>query len=160
MPLLVVLSICGFYYFFFRSTSASSTSYLGNMNVTRGLRNNNPFNLIRTNIQWQGKLPVSNDSKFEQFIDMPHGVRAGIINLRTLINEGYNTIRKLISVYAPTTENDTIAYENAVSKQTGLSLDQPFIAEKSTLANLSYAITRHEGQQISQSDFEAGFKLL
>ncbi len=51
---------------------------LNGKKIPRGWRNNNPGNLIKTMIQWKGKLPyLSNtDSKFEQFVDFKHGIRA------------------------------------------------------------------------------------
>ena len=58
------------------------------MSETRGKRNNNPFNIIKnTSNAWLGKVPsdLSNDSKFEQFLDIKYGIRAGLILLRRYI---------------------------------------------------------------------------
>jgi hypothetical protein len=97
-------------------------SYLNNHKV-RGLRNNNPFNLKRSVARWQGKLNQTMDLTFEQFADLRMGIRAGLKNVITHINRGENTIRKLITTYAPPSENDTLAYINAVCSTLGIAAD-------------------------------------
>ena len=68
----------------------------GKTNI-RGLRNNNPGNLEKRTTPWQGKVPHSKntDGRFEQFESIEMGLRALMINARTLINRGKNTIEKL-----------------------------------------------------------------
>jgi hypothetical protein len=101
------------------------SSFLNN-HVVRGLRNNNPGNLIRTANAWQGKLSYkdSKDEKFEQFIDIKHGVRAMIKDLINDISKGKNTVKKLIYEYAPPNENNTQMYINSVSKSIGIKEDE------------------------------------
>jgi hypothetical protein len=62
-----------------------SKSFLNNHTV-RGLRNNNPGNLIRTKDAWKGKIPFeqSKDTKFEQCTALKFGIRA---MFRDLIND-------------------------------------------------------------------------
>ncbi len=100
-------------------------TFLNNHKV-RGLRNNNPGNLIRTNLAWQGKIPFpqSKDSKFEQFTTIEAGIRAMFKDLINDINKGKNTITNLIHEYAPPHENNTTAYINAVSKSVGVQPNQ------------------------------------
>lgn len=107
-----------------QKNSRTMDSFLNNHNV-RGLRNNNPGNLIRTNIAWQGKIPHAQnpDTKFEQFINLTYGVRAMLKDLINDISKGKNTVRKLISEYAPPSENNTLAYVNSVAKTLGVSVD-------------------------------------
>jgi len=99
-----------------------SKSFLNNHTV-RGLRNNNPGNLIKTNIKWLGKIPNSKntDVKFEQFTDIKFGIRAQLKDLINDINKGKNTVRLLISEYAPSNENNTIAYIDSVCKTIGVT---------------------------------------
>ena len=99
-------------------------TFLNNHKI-RGLRNNNPGNLIRTSIAWQGKIPFpqSKDTKFEQFQTIELGLRAMFKDLINDINKGKNTITKLINEYAPPHENNTKAYINSVSKSVGLMPD-------------------------------------
>ena len=99
-------------------------SFLNNHKV-RGLRNNNPGNLIRTSSAWQGKIPYaqSKDLKFEQFTNVLYGLRAMFKDLITDINKGKNTVRKLIYEYAPPNENDTELYIIKVCKSIGVKPD-------------------------------------
>lgn len=97
-------------------------SYLNNHSV-RGLRNNNPGNLIITSIAWQGKISVTKntDKKFEQFENIHFGLRAMMKDLINDINKGKNTVKSLISEYAPPSENNTNAYINSVASTLGVS---------------------------------------
>lgn len=100
-------------------------SFLNNHKV-RGLRNNNPGNLIRTSNAWQGKIPYSQskDIQFEQFTTVIFGLRAMFKDLINDINKGKNTVRKLIYEYAPPNENNTEAYIQSVCKSIGVTPDQ------------------------------------
>lgn len=97
-------------------------SYLGRTDLPRGLRNNNPGNLVRTNISWQGKVPHAQnpDTQFEQFTQLRYGLRAMMIDIAGDIAEGTNTLTALINEYAPSHENNTQSYINFVSQATGL----------------------------------------
>jgi hypothetical protein len=94
--------------------------------IARGIRNNNPGNLISTNIDWQGKIPFSKntDGKFEQFTSMDFGIRAMFKDLINDINKGKNTVRKLINEYAPPSENNTAQYIKDVCTSIGVTPDQ------------------------------------
>lgn len=98
-----------------------SKSFLNNHKV-RGLRNNNPGNLIRTSSAWQGKIPFpqSKDAKFEQFTELKFGIRAMLKDLIHDINKGKNTVNALISEYAPSVENNTKAYIQNVCNTLGV----------------------------------------
>jgi hypothetical protein len=102
-----------------------SKSFLNNHKV-RGLRNNNPGNLIRTNIAWQGKIDLSQntDPKFEQFTNVYYGIRAMLKDVINDINKGKNTVKLLITEYAPPSENDTKDYINSVAKTLGVTPTQ------------------------------------
>jgi hypothetical protein len=80
----------------------SGNSYLSNS--PRGVRNNNPGNLVYTHIKWQGKVPKhqNKDRRFEMFIAPEYGVRAMIKDLKHDIEKGKNTVPaqgKLILLY-------------------------------------------------------------
>ena len=110
-------------------------SYLNQKSAPRGIRNNNPGNLIKTAIQWQGKIPheQNNDSRFEQFTSIIYGLRAMAKDITNDIKKGKNTLKLLITEYAPpyvknktgqiVKENDTAAYIAAVSKSVGIPPD-------------------------------------
>lgn len=81
------------------------SSFLGRKDLTRGIRNNNPGNLRVTPDKWVGKIPLSQNTdlnkSFEQFTEIKYGIRAMLIDLLGDIGKGKDTIRKLISEYAP-----------------------------------------------------------
>lgn len=99
----------------------------------RGIRNNNPGNLVKTAIAWKGKVPheLNTDSRFEQFQDTAGtpghiwGIRAMFMDIRSDIRKGLVTVRKLITEYAPAHENNTAAYIAAVSGALGIGPDAP-----------------------------------
>lgn len=75
---------------------------------TRGYRNNNPLNIRISNNAWKGKIPVeqNTDGSFEQFQTMAYGFRAGMKNIKTIVNRGYNTLTKLINIWAPASDGN------------------------------------------------------
>jgi hypothetical protein len=123
------------------------TSKLNISILNRGIRNNNPGNLIRTSNQWQGKIPYSSskDAKFEQFTYMEYGVRAMLLDLINDINKGKNTVRKLINEYAPAFENNTMAYINSVATSLNVTPDFPLkVINSDFLLLLAKAIIKVE----------------
>lgn len=122
-------------------------SKLGDKSVSLGIRNNNPGNLIRTSNKWVGKIAFdkSTDKKFEQFTSLEYGVRAMILDLINDINKGKNTVRKLISEYAPAFENNTMAYINSVASSLNVSPDfQLKVIDSGLILLLSKAIIKVE----------------
>lgn len=92
--------------------------------LPRGLRNNNPLN-IKKGSSWIGERPVQRDKTFEEFIDIIFGLRAGFCLLNKYINvAGCNTIEKIISRWAPSTENATQKYIDYVSKHLNIPARQ------------------------------------
>jgi len=89
--------------------------------MARGLNNNNPGNIRIGGQKFIGEKDKSTDSAFRQFVTMPFGYRAMFVLLRNYIKAGNNTITKIISKYAPSSENNTIAYINAVVKGSGIN---------------------------------------
>jgi len=106
-----------------------------------GFRNNNPGN-IRPGDSWQGM--TGTNGGFVVFTDMSFGIRALGTDLRTKINKGLDTISAIIYRYAPPSENDTGAYIESVSDDTGLSPSQKLAADRDTLRKLVRAIINHE----------------
>ncbi|OYV48310.1 MAG: hypothetical protein B7X10_03275 [Burkholderiales bacterium 21-58-4] len=54
---------------------------------------------------------------------MQAGEKAAQAPLQSYIGHGNNTIRKIVSRWAPSSENDTAAYINSVSRTTGIAPD-------------------------------------
>jgi len=117
--------------------------------ASRGIRNNNPGN-IRHGDAWQGLAEQQTDSSFCVFRSPEYGIRA---LAKVLLNYekkyGLNTVRKIVSRYAPENENDTESYIKSVAGQLGVDTDEPItMRDKATLLVLVKAIIRHEnGEQ-------------
>lgn len=134
------------------------------MAIPRGLRNNNPLNIEKTKggNPWQGEVVPSKDSRFAQFTSMAYGYRAAFKLLNNYQrNYGLDTIRKMISRWAPSNENHTEAYVKAVSDRSGVPADgqitttnhdvmMPMVAAMSFVEN---------GVEANIADVEAGWKL-
>lgn len=87
----------------------------------RGLRNNNPGNIRKNNIVYQGEVVPSKDEAFKQFTTMAYGYRAMFTVLHTYQRKyGINTIADMIIRYAPAIENYTTDYIRAVSEASGV----------------------------------------
>lgn len=90
----------------------------------RGIRNNNPLN-IRIGNAWLGEVPIPTDKEFEQFTSLRWGLRAGFLLLKRYINRYHlNSIRLIVSRWAPSSENNTEAYIKRVSTLTGFDADE------------------------------------
>ncbi len=77
---------------------------------TRGLRNNNPFNIRKSSNNWIGKIKGT-DKEFETFDTLEHGYRAGLIILRTYYNKyKLHTYGDIIHRFAPPCENELTYY--------------------------------------------------
>lgn len=89
----------------------------------RGIRNKNPLN-IRIGNAWQGEVANPTDKEFEQFTSLRWGLRAGFVLLKRYINRYHlNSIRLIVSRWAPSSENNTAAYIKRVSTLTGFDAD-------------------------------------
>lgn len=85
------------------------------MRVNIGLQNNNPLNIRYSALnKWIGL--VGSYKGFCAFDSMDHGIRAGIIILRTYINKHHLTsVEDIIKRFAPSSENNTSAYISYVN---------------------------------------------
>ena len=96
----------------------------------RGITNNNPLNIRRTVTPWVGKVEKPSDPDFEQFVGMAHGLRAAMVNLRTIARRLWGrdktvSIADVVAVWAPPSENDTYAYARAVASALFIEPDTP-----------------------------------
>ena len=138
-------------------------SFINNYNVSLGLRNNNPGNLVPTGENWQGL--IGTNEGFMVFQDISFGIRALGLDLKNEINRGLNTIESLITNYAPPSENDTQGYIDFVSNYTGIGPYQILTANADTLQKLCSAIIIQENGQasanlITQDDISEGLALV
>lgn len=135
--------------------------------IPRGIRNNNPLN-IKHGSKWQGLKAVQEDATFCQFDSMIWGIRAGFILLRKYMNgyagktKPFDTIEKIISRWAPSSENQTQRYIDFVSKQTGIPVRQRIqFNERAKMISLVSAMIQFEnGKTISREIIQSSYDLL
>lgn len=108
----------------------------------KGIRNNNPGNLRPTGDRWQGMAGTSDN--FLVFENMVWGCRALGTDLSNKFFKGLDTVTKIIVQYAPPSENNTVAYINAVSKAIGVQPNEKLDFSKSLLAKFMRAVIMHE----------------
>ena len=143
--------------YLFKKPISKSIKYM-----TRGYKNNNFGNIVKTfskGIQtfWEGEI-IGNDERFKTFKNPAFGYRAIFVLLDSYLSKGRNTIEKIISVYAPSNENNTKGYINTVSKITNLQSDEAIT--KNDFIKIVKAISFVEnGIKPNESDVLEGFKL-
>ena len=129
--------------------------------IPRGIRNNNPLNIRIGNV-WLGEVNEPTDPEFEQFVAMEYGLRAGFVLLRRYIRHYHkNTIRLIITTWAPSTENNTEAYIQRVASRMNLDADTPLLYEdEKTMCQLVAAMCQVEcGQKVDFAKIEKGYKM-
>ena len=127
------------------------------MSAPRGIRNNNPGNIdYNPRNQWQGQLKPDPmiEARFARFDTPENGIRALgklLINYRGkdgmpgVGGPGIDTIVETINRWAPSIENNTGAYVQAVARAVGVAPDQVInIRELRTLRAVVVEIIRHE----------------
>jgi|GEM_PF-861264 len=122
-------------YLFSRTSSGQSavgavSDYLGDLvNGPRGIRNNNPGNIERSGIAWQGSIPADQvqavlgipyDPTFEQMHTPADGVRMIGHVLRSKASRGLTNVDSIIRDYSKT---DQDAYVRNVTVALGLDPD-------------------------------------
>ena len=120
-------------------TSTGSTS------GTRGVQNNNPFNIkYNATNNWQGQ--TGSDGTFCIFDTAEDGYRAAFILVINWNQKyGLDTVTGIISKLAPSTENNTVAYIQDVANRLNVGPDDTLnMGDPNTLLNLGAAITNHE----------------
>ena len=133
------------------------------MKTPRGIRNCNPGNIRLTTDKWQGLRPMQTDKEFFQFTEMKWGYRALI---RTLQNyrrvHGCYTITDFITRWAPSSENNTLAYIKSVCFQLGVPrVYVPDVDDRDTMCALAAAISKHEnGVDANMKEVQDGWELL
>jgi asparagine N-glycosylation enzyme membrane subunit Stt3 len=127
---------------------------------TRGIRNNNPFNIRDSKTVWKGETTADLDKSFEEFESMIYGIRAGIRNARTHYGRGINTIRKLIATWAPSNENDTENYIKYVANAANMDENQVFKFDSETMFRIMAPMAKLESRlTITQNQWDEAWKL-
>ncbi|NFV82119.1 hypothetical protein [Magnetospirillum aberrantis] len=125
----------------------------------RGVRNNNPGNIQRSDEPWQGEVP-GNDPRYASFATPEAGIRAMGKNLLTYQDKyGLNSVEAIVSRWAPATENDTPGYAASVAKALGVKTDAPIdLHDANTLGKVVRSMIQVENgkQPYSNAQIDAG----
>lgn len=119
------------------------------MTVPRGIRANNPGNLIWVDtFRCQGQLPhdPTIESRFARFSSPVWGLRA-LARQLIVYQDRYklSTVLGMVNRWAPPNENDTGAYVRFVAGEVGVDPTETInVHHPETLVRLVRAITRHE----------------
>lgn len=118
------------------------------MKVPRGIRNHNPGN-IRLGSKWQGLAKEQPDASFCTFTKAQYGLRALMKLLLTYSHKYHlDSVREIISRWAPPNENDTNAYIRRVAQWIRVNPDSPLdLTERTAMTRLAQAIVMHENGQ-------------
>ena len=127
----------------------------------RGIRLNNPGNIdYNPRNQWQGQLAPDPtiEKRFARFDTAENGIRAlaklvlayrGKDGMPGVGGPGIDTVREVISRWAPGGENDTESYIKAVAAGVGVHPNQPIdIRNFRTLIGLTIGIIQHENGSV------------
>lgn len=143
--------------------------------LTRGFLNNNPGNIDRGSVPWNGEIrdvaKCANDvqrreltqGRFCVFQSADYGIRAICKNLQAYHDRlGCKSVRDYINRWAPPNENNTEAYIGRVAMEIGLSPDaQVDLMEPRTMKALVRGIIMVEcaGMPYQDADLERGMSL-
>jgi hypothetical protein len=131
----------------------STVPYDQPRNNARGLRNHNPGNVRAA------PNAVGSDGSFPQFGSDADGLAAMARQLMLYGDRGNNSISGILHTYAPSSENNTRAYIDDVSRATGYQAqDRVNLHDPAVLRNLMSAMISHENgtQPFSRDQLDAG----
>lgn len=136
--------------------------------LPRGIRNNNPLNIVHGKSCWLGRSEKQTDQNFVQFASMEYGIRAALVLLRRYMRDFHLCcVRDIVRRWCP----DATAGEYAamVSRRTGFSLSQPLDWRcKSHIVPLAIAMAEVEcgwlvsdkSRFLSPSMFDRAYEML
>lgn len=109
-----------------------------------------------------GERSNPTDHDFEEFISMEYGLRAAFLILRRYIRRYHkDTVPKIISTWAPASENNTVRYIDIVCKRSGIDPEENIkFEDQATMCKLVEAMAFVEcGQPIDGKKIEKGYML-
>lgn len=129
-----------------------------------GQRGNNPLNIRASRDKWQGEKGLQiagKNGKFVVFDSLKYGTRAAFRLIKNYIKNGNNTINKIISKWAPSSDgNNTTNYINRVSNNTQIPKEKvidsnDFETLKKIVAEMAIVET---GIILKNDDLKYGFE--
>lgn len=122
---------------------SSGGEYSSTSGDPRGIRNNNPGNLV-----YVGQTGASKEAngRFATFASAQEGLNALAAQLRRYGQRGLNSIQSIVNTYAPASENNTGAYANYLAQKMGIDTDTQFDvnSDPAALAALIRGIVEYE----------------
>ena len=111
----------------------------------RGIRNNNPGNLNYAHQPGAHLETGVPEPRFAAFPTLADGIQALREQLLRYAERGLTTVASIISVYAPSTENETTAYITTLCRHMGVQADTVLdLHDAATMAALIGGITTIE----------------
>lgn len=122
---------------------SSGGEYSSTSGDPRGIRNNNPGNLV-----YVGQTGASKEAngRFATFASAQEGLNALAAQLRRYGQRGLNSIQSIVNTYAPASENNTGAYANYLAQKMGIDTNTQFDvnSDPAALAALIRGIVEYE----------------
>jgi len=150
--------------------SGSGTGSGSGSGLPRGLSNNNPLNIVISELAWLGKINLKDntDGRFEQFMAPEYGYRAAVKNMRYYYdNEGRTNLKNIIERWnglgLPSSN-----YIKYVSDKTGIGqtakIPRDFLYNAEKLWPIIRSMAEWENDPkysnlVKYSDYYKGFKL-
>ncbi len=132
--------------------------------LTRAERNHNPGNIRRCGVRYRGERRPSCDPAFKEFESDEWGYRAMFVLLESYRRRyGIDTLRAIVTRWAPPIENDTENYIRFVAKRAEVDPDAVLLPRDVRLRAIAEAMSRFErGHEPSPEQLDAldrGWKL-
>ena len=141
-------------------TLFNKTAGEGAGKLPRGIRNNNPLNIRYSPANaWQGQ--TGSDGEYAIFEHEKYGIRAAAKLLNRYVNDyGLLTVAQIINRWAPTGENNTNAYINAVASKLNVQANEPLLWPSYAPALIGAMIHHENGAQpYSAAQINQGIQL-
>ena len=132
--------------------------------LTRAERNHNPGNIRRSGVRFRGERQPPIDPSFKEFESEEWGYRAMFVLLESYRRRyGIDTLRAIVTRWAPPIENDTENYIRFVAKRAEVDPDAVLLPRDVRLRAIAEAMSRFErGHEPSPEQLDAldrGWKL-
>lgn len=128
--------------------------------LARGIRNNNPLNIIHSQSHWLGQSTTQTDPNFVQFQSMEWGIRAAVRILKTYQRKGWKTIADIVSHWCP--DHTAESYIKNVSRLTGMPWNQVIdINSETQVISLLDAMIKVEcaGYEVDKDILVTGYRM-
>ena len=142
-------------------TTKKATTYPNPSGKNRGLKNNNPLNIRKSNDKFVGEIQPSGDAAFKQFESTKYGYRAAFRILNSYIKNGNNTIEKIVSRWAPSSDgNNTSSYIEHVEQRSGINRTKTIETENEKLRIIQAMTQSETGIKPTLAELKEAYKII